>query len=147
MPQGSNRGLSLQEKPCHWATGSPSHERHWGTASKPASHRDARVIGDTEGWEEFGRGHEAAQLVLAAWLAQELGSPKIQRPRPLSSGQMWHGRLAAQRLGYLRPKHLVRFMWIEDLVLVMSHSSSQQLEHPSPFLAAGAEHVAGPPPP
>lgn len=127
MPQGSNCGLSLQEKPCHWATGSPSHERHWGTARKPASHRDARVAGDTEGWEEFGRGHEAAQVVLATWLAQEPGSPKIQRPRPPSSGQMRRGHLAAQRLGYVRPKHSVRLMRIEDLVLVISHCSSQQV--------------------
>jgi len=49
-------------------------------ASKPPSHHGALVPGDIQGWEEFGRGHEAAQGGLAAWLAQEVGSSKSQRP-------------------------------------------------------------------
>lgn len=60
-------------------------------------------------------------------LATQLGSSKRQRPQPPSCGQMWLGHLTAQKLGYLRPRHSLRFMHLGDLIWVISHSFSWQV--------------------
>lgn len=79
-------------------------------------------LGTCRGGKSLG---EATRLPQSCWPPGWPESWTVLKARPPFCGQMWLGHLAAQRLGYLRPKRSLRFMQLEDLVLVISHSSSQ----------------------